>query len=90
MVSDTISCLLRKLEYRLVYFDDNLQLCRTGHDNVSHTRMTTLTFILSELFPLIVSDAISCPLHKLKTLWYIIMIRNSSVEEVLAMCQIQE
>ena len=26
--------------------------CRTGHDDVSRTRMTTLAFILSELFPL--------------------------------------
>ena len=31
---------------------DTSQLCRTGHDDVSRTRMTTLAFILSELFPL--------------------------------------
>ena len=30
---------------------DTSQLCRTGHDNVSRTRMTTFAFILSELFP---------------------------------------
>ena len=29
-----------------------LQLCRTGHDDVSRTRMTTLAFIPAELFPL--------------------------------------
>ena len=29
-----------------------LQLCRTGHYDVSRKRMKTLTFILSELFPL--------------------------------------
>ena len=40
------------LEYPLEYNHDTSQLCRTGHDNVSRTRMTTLTFILSELFPL--------------------------------------
>ena len=34
-----------------------LQLCRTGHDDVSHTRMATLAFILSELFPL---DGFKC------------------------------
>ena len=28
-----------------------LQLCRRGHDDVLRTRMTTLTFILTELFP---------------------------------------
>ena len=35
-----------------IYFDDILQLCRTGHDDVSCTRITTLAFILSELYPL--------------------------------------
>ena len=39
------------LEYPLEYSHDTSQLCRTGHDNVSPTRMTTLAFILSELFP---------------------------------------
>ena len=42
----------QQLEYALEYFDDTSQLCRTGHDDVSRTRMTTLAFILSELFPL--------------------------------------
>ena len=32
---------------------------------MSRTRMATLAFILSELFPLIVSDAILCTLHNL-------------------------
>ena len=32
-------------------------------------------------FPLIVSDAISCPLHNLNTLWYITMIPYSYVQE---------
>ena len=47
-----------------------LQLCRTGHDNISRTRVTTLGFI----YMLMVLDAISCPLYNLNTLWYIIMI----------------
>ena len=34
-----------------------------------------------------VSDAISCPLHNLKTLWYIIMIPYSYTEQVLMMCR---
>ena len=41
------------LENRLEYFDDTLQiLCRTGHDDMSHTRMATLAVILTELLPL--------------------------------------
>ena len=40
------------LEYPLEYNHDTSQLCRTGHDNVSHTRMTTLAFIVSDLFSL--------------------------------------
>ena len=51
---------------------------------MSRTRMTTLIFILSKLFPLDVSDAISCPLHNLKTVWNIIMILHSYVERCVA------
>ena len=40
------------LESRLEYFDDTLYLCRTGHADVSHTRMATLAVILSELVSL--------------------------------------
>ena len=52
------------IPFRIFY--DTSQLCRTGHDDVLRTRMTTLLIIPSELFPLMVSDAISCPLHNLK------------------------
>ena len=45
-------CPLCNFEYPLEYNHDTSQLCRTGHDDVLHTRMTTLAFILSELFPL--------------------------------------
>ena len=41
-----------ELENPLRYYHDTSQLCRTRHDDVSGTRMTTLTFIFSELFPL--------------------------------------
>ena len=37
--------------YPFEYNLDTSQLCRTGHDDVSRTRMTTLAFILSELIP---------------------------------------
>ena len=57
---------------------------------MSRTRMTTLTFILSQLFLLDVLDAVSCPLHNLKTVWNIIMILHSYVEQVMTMCRVQE
>ena len=79
-----------KLEYLLEYNHDTSQLCRTGHDDVLHTRMTTLAFILLSYLPLMVSDAISCPLHNLKAVWNIIMIPYSYVQEVMMMCCIQE
>ena len=41
-------------------------------------------------FPLMVSHAILCPLHNLKTVWNIIMILHSYVEQVTRMCRVQE
>ena len=41
-----------RLKNRLEYNHVTSQLYRTGHDNVSLIRMTTLAFIHSELFPL--------------------------------------
>ena len=46
-----------ELEYQMEYNHDTSQLYRTGHDDVSRTGMTTLSFILSELFPL---DGVRC------------------------------
>ena len=40
--------------------------------------------------PLVVSDAISCLLHNLKTFWNIYMILHSYIEQVMMMCCIQE
>ena len=48
-----------EFEYSLEYNHDTSQLCKTDHDDVSRTIMTTLAFILY---------AISCPLHNLNTL----------------------
>ena len=39
---------------------------------------------------MMVSVAISCPLHNLNILWYIIMILYGDVEEVMMICPIQE
>ena len=52
---DTFLCIFVSallLNYPLEYNHDTSQLYRTGHDNESRLRMTTLAFILSELFPL--------------------------------------
>ena len=57
---------------------------------MSHTRIASLAVILSELVPLIISDAISCLLNNLNTLWNIIMILHSYVEQIMTMCSVQE
>ena len=49
----------------------------------------SLSYFLS-YYPLMVSDAISCPLHNLNTLRYIIVILYSCLEQVMTMCLIQE
>ena len=71
----------------MVYYHDTSQLCKFGLDDVSPKRMTTLTFILSELM---VSDAISCPLCNSNTLWCINMTVYCYVEQVMTMCRVQE
>ena len=42
----------QKLKYRLKYFDDTSQFCRTGHDDMSRTKMRALALIPLELSPL--------------------------------------
>ena len=49
----------------------------------------SLSYFLS-YFPLMVSDAISCPLHNLNALWYIIIILYSYDKSVLMICCAQE
>ena len=86
MVSDAISCPLCNFNtlWNIIRI---LQLCRTDHDDVLCTRMTTLAFIFAELFPL---DGFRCPFCNLNTLWKIIMILHSYIEQVMTMCCIQE
>ena len=68
--------------------------CRTEPDDVSHTRMTTLAFLLLALSPFVMSDSdyplISCLLCKSKTLWNIFMILGRIVEQDQTTCRIQE
>ena len=67
------------------------QLCRTGHDDVSLTRMTTLIFILS----LVISpwwfqmQFCVCSVTW-KPFGKIVMILHIYVEQVMMMCRVQE
>ena len=36
----------QELEYHMEYFDDTSRLCRTGHDDVSRTKMGALALLL--------------------------------------------
>ena len=89
---DCLRCSLSapKIENPLVYYRDTLRLCRTGQDDVSRTRMTTLTFILFDYFSLMVSDEILCALLNLNALWCIIIILYSYNKQVLTTCGVQE
>ena len=44
-------------KYPLEYFDGTWQKCRTGPDDMSHTRMTTLPFLLLALSPFVIFDS---------------------------------
>ena len=77
-----ISCPLWKSD-PLEYCYDTWSKCRTGPDDVSRTRMTTLPFLL--LAPFVMPDSdyplILCPLCKSKTLWNIFMILGRNEEQ---------
>ena len=49
----------------------------------------SLSYCLS-IYPLMISDAISFLLHNLKTVWNMVMILYSYVEQVMTMCRVQE
>ena len=61
---------------------------------MSHTRMTTLPFLLLLLSPVIMSDIdyplILCPLCRSETLWNIFMILGRNVEQDQMTCRVQE
>ena len=90
MVSDAISSPLHNLKilwYIIIilysYVEQTWMMCR-----VQKWKLSILYFL--SYFPLIVSDAISCPHSNLKTLWYIIMILQSYLEHILMICRVQE
>ena len=64
------------------YVEQDMTMCRVQEWQI------WLSYFLS-YFPLIVLDAISCPLHNLNTIWYIIMIPYSYVKQVLTMCRVE-
>ena len=88
MVSDAISCPLHSLKtfWNILmilynYVEQVMTMCRI------HKWQLSLSYFLSYL-PLMVSDAISCPLYNLNTLWNIIIILHSYVEQVMTMCRV--
>ena len=54
-----------------------------------YLRTTPLSYFFS-YFPMMVSDAALCSLHNLKTVWNIIMILHSYVEQIMTTCRVQE
>ena len=90
IVSDAISCSLHNLKilwYIIMipynYVEQVMTMCHVQ-------KWQPLLSYFFSYFLLIVSDAMSCPLHNLKTLWYIIRILYSYVEQVLTMCHVQD
>ena len=65
------------------YVEQVMAMCRVREWQLS------LSYFMS-YFPLMVLDAIMCPLHNVKTLWNIIMIFHSYVEQAMTMCRVQE
>ena len=61
---------------------------------MSHTKMTTLPFLLLALSPFVIFDSdyalILCPLCKSHTLWNIFMILGRNVEQDETTCRLQE
>ena len=90
MVSDAIWCPLHNLKTVLntiVMLHNNVEQLMTMCRGLE--RQLWLSYFLS-YFPLIVSDSISCQLHNLKTVWNILMILNSYVEQIMTMCRVQD
>ena len=51
-VRPSVSCPLYNLKTVFEYLDVTSQLCRTGHDDVSRTKMRAFTLLLFEFSPL--------------------------------------
>ena len=90
MLSDAYSCPLCNLNtlWNIImilhgYVEQVMTMCRVQEWQL------LLSYFLS-YFPLMVSDPISFPLHNLNTVWYIIIILYTYVEQVMTMCRVQE
>ena len=90
MVSDAVSCPLHSLKtvWNIIMILHNYVAQVMNMCHIQEWQLL-LSSLLS-YFPLMVSDAISCPLHNLKTVWNILMILYSYVEHVMRMCRLQE
>ena len=60
------------IEYPLEYNHDTSQLCRTGHNDVSLTRMTTLIFM--RLYGSVEEVVIMCLVYKIWQLFALVLI----------------
>ena len=88
MVSDAILCPLNNLK---TLWNILMILCNYVEQVITMYGIQELQLLLSYVlsyFPLMVSDAYSCPLHNLKTVWNIIMIFHRYVEQVMTMCRV--
>ena len=89
MVSAAVSCLLENLNtlgnviiILLSYVEQIMTMC------CIQERQPLLSYFLGYI-PLMVSDAVSCLLQNLNTLWYIIKILYTYDEQVMTMCRVQ-
>ena len=92
MALDAISCLLFNLKtvWNIMmilysYVEQVMTMCRIQEWQLS------LSYFLS-YFPMIILDKfhVSRPIYNLNTLWNIIMILHRYIEQVMAMCRVQE
>ena len=73
-------------------FYDTWQKCRTGPNDVSRTKMTTLPFLPLALSPFVISPSnyplILPTLCKSKTFWNIFMIFGRNIEQEQTTCHV--
>ena len=57
---------------------------------MSHTRLTTLAFLLLELSPFVLFEKDFYPLFNSNTIWNILMVLGRNVEQDQTTCPLQE
>ena len=93
LLSKLILCSLCNTKYPLKYFDGTY-VFGTGWEDISHTVMTTLPFLLLGLSLFVIFDSdyalILCQLCKVNTLWNIFIILGRNVEQNKTTCHVLE